>query len=916
MQKGCAVLSAEQLENRRAVVSDSALLQALANRVRGRVSRVLREMPPVPRVKAMLSRDGGICPTDGSSLIFDPWSPSAHRCPTCGQVVTGERHDRHWARAQHLWLAERAADLAALAVLLGDEAAALRAGELLAAQAAVYLELPNQDNVLGPTHLFFSTYLESMWITSWLAAAFLLREAGLLADERTEAIDQVAEEAAALIGEFNEGLSNRQTWNAAALVAIAAWFGDEELVQTSVESRTGLLGLLADGFEGGEGMWWEGENYHLFALRGMMTGIQWARVNGVDLLEDPELRTHFERALLAPSLTALPDLTFPARKDSRFGVSLAQPAYLELWEIGRSWLGEGTLLNGWLQALYRVPAPKPDHYDAWLHDSGLESPIRRSAADLSWWALLAVEPRPHPDDAAMAAASCFIESQGLALLRPNGSYVSLECGTAGGGHGHPDRLNLTLHAGGVHWLPDPGTGSYVDPSLFWYRSVWAHNAPAVDGASPLEARCEAFDSRGNWGWARGRAGEVTRTVVAGPELVFDLVELEARTARTLELPWHLQGETRVASPGTWTAAELVDQSVESVESVGSVESVEKFRPSGSGPVVIEAGAGDARIRLHLAGGAELLRAAGPGLPRERTSPTFYLQRITSTSTHLVTLIELVPVDGTELTVKQDGVSVRRTGSLTSLGFTASGGAQVVTPEGRLDLGGVRLAPATPTHLFRDHPSWDAVALALPAWSRPALDGSLEGFDLEEPITLEGEHQYRRSEHPYDPDRFAADAWVNWNMEGLYLGVHVRKPEVVVRQAGAPPLELDNEPDDIHLDGIQLYLRWPDNQVAAFVIVPDPSGAVRARRIGPEGEAQVTGAWSETDDGYLMSVAVTDPRLAGLRPGIRLGFDLLINEMTSDRVRRLGQLVWSGGDGWVYLLGDRQNPERFGVLELK
>jgi len=30
---------------------------------------------------------------------------------------------------------------------------------------------------------------------------------------------------------------------------------------------------------------------------------------------------------------------------------------------------------------------------------------------------------------------------------------------------------------------------------------------------------------------------------------------------------------------------------------------------------------------------------------------------------------------------------------------------------------------------------------------PALDGSLEGFDLSAPLLLEGEHQFRRSEEP-------------------------------------------------------------------------------------------------------------------------------------------------------------------------
>jgi hypothetical protein len=39
-------------------------------------------------------------------------------------------------------------------------------------------------------------------------------------------------------------------------------------------------------------------------------------------------------------------------------------------------------------------------------------------------------------------------------------------------------------------------------------------------------------------------------------------------------------------------------------------------------------------------------------------------------------------------------------------------------------------------------------------------------------------------------------------------------------------------------------------------------------------------------------------------------------MRPGRVRRAGQLVWSGGGGWVYLRGDRQSPESFGVLELE
>jgi hypothetical protein len=39
-------------------------------------------------------------------------------------------------------------------------------------------------------------------------------------------------------------------------------------------------------------------------------------------------------------------------------------------------------------------------------------------------------------------------------------------------------------------------------------------------------------------------------------------------------------------------------------------------------------------------------------------------------------------------------------------------------------------------------------------------------------------------------------------------------------------------------------------------------------------------------------------------------DVIVNEMSPDRERRRGQLVLSGGHGeWVYLRGDRQDPDR-------
>ena len=296
--------------------------------------------------------------------------------PASGTIAPGRG-------TQHLWLAERAATLAALGCLAGDARAADRAVAILVDYASTYFDYPNRDNVLGPSRLFFSTYLESIWITNYLAAALLLRETGALPDDVAGGVGVVAKEAANLIGDFDEGISNRQTWHNAALAAIAVWFEDEELATRAVQGSSGMLVHLLQGF-GDDGMWYEGENYHLFALRGQLTAMGWARQAGVDLLEDERLAARLAAALRAPALTALPDHTFPARKDSRFGVSLAQPMYLELWEVGLARLGDaGSDLWGWLGELYASPAPPAQTFDAYVHEAGEPFRARRARAAIS-----------------------------------------------------------------------------------------------------------------------------------------------------------------------------------------------------------------------------------------------------------------------------------------------------------------------------------------------------------------------------------------------------------------------------------------------------------------------------------------------------------------------------------------------------
>jgi hypothetical protein len=211
--------------------------------------------------------------------------------------------------------------------------------------------------------------------------------------------------------------------------------------------------------------------------------------------------------------------------------------------------------------------------------------------------------------------------------------------------------------------------------------------------------------------------------------------------------------------------------------------------------------------------------------------------------------------------------------------------------------------------------------ALEIFETPALDGTVDGFEPGEPLQLDHEDQYRRSEEPYaGPEEFSASVVVNWSDAALYLAVEVVKPEVFPRNPDAEPLRLDNEPDEIHSDGIQVYLRLPvDDTVIGLVVVPSTEdGALIALGVaGTAGSPEmVEGSWQRTEAGYRLTLGIRPPGWNEVRRGDKIGFDLLVNEMQPGRLRRAGQMVWSGGGGWVWLRGDRQDPTRFGTLELR
>jgi hypothetical protein len=507
--------------------------------------------------------------------------------------------------------------------------------------------------------------------------------------------------------------------------------------------------------------------------------------------------------------------------------------------------------------------------------------------------------------------SVLLEDQGLAVLRAGDRYASLEAGPWGGGHGHPDRLHLTLHAGGVHWLPDPGTGSYVAGDLFWYRSTLAHNAPRLDGESQLPDRavCEHFQEQEGWAWAQGRYRDLARTIVAGPGYVVDVVELVGAVDRTLELPWHFAGDVEVASGGGWTAGHLDDP---------FVSDVEQLVPAGPGPFVLRARAGTAQLGAHLVGPDELLRMRGPGLPRAHGArPVFYVARARGRNLRFVAVLDL---GATVQEVRTAGETIEIQTSAGVDRHRPTGDAWLIeTPAWRGTLRGAQEVIQDYAPLLELEPPERARGVAFHVDAPPPLDGSPDGFYHDEPLALDLEDQYRRSEEAYPgPDEFRAGAALAWDADALYVCVDVVKADLVFRPAGAPPLLLDNDPDDIHSDGVQMYIGQPEGGgLAGVLVVPEPGGALRVHAVRGTGTdaGAVRGAWAATDAGYRVTLALPWPGWLSPHVGVGIGFDVIVNEMLPGRQRRAGQLAWSGGDGWVWLRSDQQSRARLGEVEL-
>ncbi|HVE77355.1 MAG TPA: heparinase II/III family protein [Gemmatimonadaceae bacterium] len=899
-------------------------LASLATSLRRDLDPALAMLPEIPTGKAWLARGGGRCPADGTLLAFDPFRARHHQCPRCGRAYSGEAHDRYALMWRHLWLAERAVHGALLFALTADDACARLAAHVMAGYAERYLAYPNRDNALGPSRPFFSTYLESIWLLQLAVALDLLELAGLRSALGGQVRDRVLEPGAALVASFNEGASNRQVWNAAALAATAPMLGRPAQLDDALFGPGGIAAHLRRGLLS-DGSWYEGENYHLFAHRGLWYGVTIAETSGA-LLPAP-LVGRFEQGFVVPFVTALPDFTFPSRRDSQYAVTLRQWRVAESAELGLARRPDDVPLRGALAELYRADVPRGDTGRArsTAEAERNEPPARLTRADLGWRALLRALPQL-PTLAGQPPRSALLDGQGLAVLRRDAGrvYVGLDYGHSGGGHGHPDRLNVLLADGAVRWLDDPGTGSYVERTLHWYRSTLAHNAPLVDGRSQerVHGRLRAYEDRGGAAWVDAEVGEIAAGVIARRALVVvgeyavDELTWESDREVTLDLPSHLDADVAGAEwvPHLETGAGGLEDGFD------FLSRTERDDRAPQGALRLSAAAGGTALDGWTIAepAAAVWRAIAPG-PPGRGHARFVVFRQRARRGRIATVwswrgrVNGAAAEGPLLAVTMaDGTrhTHERAADCWRVGFAAGGARSTI------DLGGVRPAVPAAAH---DAPIWPVqpvVLLRLRSAPLPAASWLADAAD--DPRTtrfaLAGRH-YRRTEESWEEAGApSASVYLAADPEGIVAEADVRKAGPLTFVAAGYDNILDNEHAETNGDGLQLYLETGGRAGGApdgWRVVP-VEGAADARVTPVAGLAGArplpVARWVPTAAGYRVQVRIP---VAGLGAGARLRLDVAVNEKPPGRERRRGQLLLSGGAGeFLYLQGDRIAPERW------
>lgn len=413
------------------------------------------------------------CPDDGNYLIYNRKDSQSHKCPKCGKVYTDESYEGWWCRLAHHEVAYATRDLAIAYAITEEDQYGEEGARLLLHYAELYPRLPARNL----SRLGIEALDEVRMLMAFAPAYDLIAMTDVLSVDERDRIEEGYFRNVAELIKVGQGAtsvdrsigSNFQATIDAGVGVVGLLLRDHGLTEFAINGPVGFNSLMARGVLE-NGMWWESSiQYHLAVNRWLLFLTEAAWRAGIDLYANEKFRQMFR----LPMDMVFPDGTFPITNDGVFGYHIDQ--HRTSAEIYYARTGDASV------ASLLVPG-KLTHDGSW---------------NWGWNLTLCLE--PVWEEVLYRNPSSVNLKPNMAILRSeceNGIQAVMDYGPHGGSHGHPDVLNLVIHANGRLQAPDFGNGGTYALKQWreWYKQTVSHNTIVPDQTTlfPCSGRLNYF----------------------------------------------------------------------------------------------------------------------------------------------------------------------------------------------------------------------------------------------------------------------------------------------------------------------------------------------------------------------------------------------------------------------------------------
>jgi len=393
------------------------------------------------------------CPVHNLMFEFDWEKPMAHFCPACDSVWKGhKRFDWAWVNKVHEANLKYLTASMYIYLATGEKKYAGFIRDMLLDYAGKYPtyfghNVNREATTVNGGKMFGQSLDEAVWASDAARAFNVAREVMTPAEIEKIETGYLQPCADMLLNRKFGG--NWQVWHNSGLIALGVALQNDSIIDVALnDGKCGYYQLFRQHVYD-DGWWSEGSPiYHFYPLRAMLLSADAVRCRDIDLYDGKLFNM-----LYSPSRGVYADLTFPAHNDGWYGESLV--AQVKLYEIAYKRYGDPQFRNIFFQCYSKTERLDPE---ALLNPENIEA-----------------------GNGSFQQEGINFPDLGVGILRSGNKIVVLKYGPHGGGHGHPDKLSISVHDGEKEIATDMGTSAYGVPDFTrWYRKTVAHSTVVVD----------------------------------------------------------------------------------------------------------------------------------------------------------------------------------------------------------------------------------------------------------------------------------------------------------------------------------------------------------------------------------------------------------------------------------------------------